>query len=98
MLTRMKRPQSARGRRIEDEADDYLRSGRLLVTHVERHRVEARCVGMRGEYRLGYEPTRGWWCTCTRDPCPHVMALMKVTRPIHPAALESPEMGFDFVD
>ncbi|MBI4260102.1 MAG: hypothetical protein HY658_06010 [Actinobacteria bacterium] len=79
---------------LEQEADRYLSLGRLTILRADRHLVEATCEGRSRTHRLGYEPGRGWWCSCERDTCPHVMAAMKVTRPVHPAAASDPAFGF----
>ena len=62
-----------RGRRL-------LAEGRLTVLGMDGLRVRALCVGHRGDYDLGYDADRGWWCSCgSFGYCAHLMALRLVT-------------------
>ncbi len=74
---------------VETKARRYLCEGRLVVTHVLGDNVTAACLGDTGRYDLGYQPGRGWWCTCPvrTDHCSHLAALWLVTirRPAPPA-------------
>ena len=65
---------------IESKARRYLAEARLTVTAVDGDLVTATCRGQGEQYDLGYDPARGWWCTCAaRGRCAHLIALMSVT-------------------
>lgn len=58
----------------------YVAEGRLTVTRADGDHVIATCRGNGAIYRLGHNPSRGWWCTCpARGTCAHVHALGLVT-------------------
>jgi hypothetical protein len=82
-----------------DIARRYLSEGRLRVLFVDRAHVLARCEGQRGIYQVGYEPGRGWWCSCEWGAeCHHQLALKLVTRskpPFSSLSLRSPARRSD---
>jgi hypothetical protein len=82
-----------------DIARRYLSEGRLRVLFVDRAHVLARCEGQRGVYQVGYEPGRGWWCSCEWGAeCHHQLALKLVTRskpPFSSLSLRSPTRRSD---
>jgi hypothetical protein len=60
-----------------------LTEGRLLVDYVNGSTVRARCRSSTGYgwYPLGFDPERGWWCSCpARRSCSHLLALFLVVR------------------
>jgi uncharacterized Zn finger protein len=63
---------------IDSKARRYLAEGRLRVTGIDPHRVNATCNGER-TYTLG-RTNRSWWCDCpARVQCAHITALQLVT-------------------
>jgi hypothetical protein len=65
------------------KAHRLLSTGRLTVTLVSPERVEATCRGDTGAYEVGYEPGRGWFCTCAYHgrECSHLIACCLVVVP-----------------
>jgi hypothetical protein len=63
------------------KAHRYLSHGRLTVTHLTDHHIEATCHGDTGTYQLGWNPPDGWWCDCpaTTRRCAHLTGLRLVT-------------------
>jgi hypothetical protein len=56
----------------------YVAEGRLIVRHLDEHAgvVQADCRGDGAVWTLGYEPGRGWWCSCPAySRCAHLHAL-----------------------
>lgn len=58
----------------------YLIEGRLAVLHVDKDRISAASRGNHNVYRLGFDQSRGWWCSCpSSGMCHHLAALQLVT-------------------
>ena len=64
---------------FEERAAQYLAAGAIDIVFADGEHVAALCEGYSKSYRLGFEPERGWWCSC-RIPgeCPHLLALRTV--------------------
>lgn len=65
---------------VEAKATRLLVTGCLTVTSVVGDHVSAVCQGDTDAYDLGYQPGRGWWCSCPvrTDQCSHLLALWRV--------------------
>ncbi len=67
---------------IDSRARVYLAEGRLTVVYVDGGYIGAVCAGQSGTHHLGFDPQRGWWCSCgTPGDCAHLTALRMVTNP-----------------
>jgi hypothetical protein len=64
---------AAKGRRI-------LGEGRLTISAVDDDTILARCKGDGIVHRLGWDASRGWWCSCAvvTTNCSHLLALRSV--------------------
>lgn len=64
------------------KARRYLSEGRLVVQHVNDHRVRSVCRGDGAMYRQMYE-LGDWRCDCPArsDGCAHLVALRLVVAP-----------------
>ena len=66
-----------------DKAKRYLSESRLRVVYVKPPQIRATCRGGGQTYRLGFDPSKGWFCNCeamTRN-CSHLLALRLVAEP-----------------
>lgn len=69
------------GRRenVEQKGRRYIIEGRLRVTWIDHHRIEATCRGSDATYRLGHD-SAGPYCGCpAKGRCCHLVALNLVT-------------------
>ena len=63
-----------------DKGRRYLTEGRLLLTTVTDHTIDARCRGDGQMHKLGWNHADRWWCSCEArtDRCSHLVALRLV--------------------
>jgi SWIM zinc finger len=74
------------------KATRYLAEGRLTVTRVDSEHVEARCRGSGAVYRVSWNASEGWTCSCeARGRCAHLLALQSVT--VRPEAVSGSVPG-----
>ena len=79
----------AAGRSVRENAQAkgrrYLSDSRLRVVFVKPGdpRIRATCKGDGMTYRLGFDPSRSWWCECpAKTPdCAHLIGLRLVAEP-----------------
>src|SRR5438067_2276554 len=64
---------------FEERASQYLAQGAIQVLFADGEHVAALCEGYSKTHRLGFEPHRGWWCSChIQGECPHLIAVRSV--------------------
>jgi len=72
---------------FEERASQYLAQGAIQVLFADGEHVAALCEGYSKTHRLGFEPHRGWWCSChIQGECPHLIAVRSVVGTIHDAS------------